>query len=451
MWLTRQNLHLGLLFAVVVAGGYLVAPLIETSLKTDHWAILVLSAFSILMIASEKTDCTPSGRNWLLWCAGLAFLLHLTLDIQKLAYLAGTLLLLFAYALCFQVLAKKLIWVVACGVLVLPVPYGVEQSIGVWLATAEAEMFVTFAQFFDVPIYRYGSQVVSGDVAVTINTNCSGTLLFVPAFLGCLVCAALRDISTGKKIAIIACALPLAISVNLLRLLVLLLLNFHAPETLVTAFHDFLGWFIMPVVWVLPIVLFLPFDRLVLPEIQVASKHSTVSVAALGLVFSGYAVFHNESETSVGEFAEVPVYVGGWVGEETSISQEERKIINADFLSRKTYYAPSGERQLVLTAIFHKDSNLSQQHSSSVCFKALGWLVSHVEFQQVDAGVRVEHLMVRSHSQVQAVAEIVSDIPGREGRLRLQIVENPDIPIAARKATTVQFLQQIQTRLGKQL
>ncbi len=76
--------------------------------------------------------------------------------------------------------------------------------------------------------------------------------------------------------------------------------------------------------------------------------------------------------------------------------------------------------------------------------------MSHVEFQDENIDASIEHLLVRSHAQVQAVAEIVAEIPGKKGRLRLQIVEDPKIPLSARRAVALQFLEQIQSRLGKQ-
>ncbi|MCK0067840.1 archaeosortase/exosortase family protein [Kordiimonas laminariae] len=450
MCLILSKYRLGALAAMVAVGFYLLLPLLEASLKTDHWAIIALSMFSILLIALGKPGERVFGRGWLLLLSALAFLLHIALDIQKLAYLSGMFLIVFTISECFKLSFKKTIWVTVCGVLMLPVPYGLEQSVGVWLATVEAEMFVTLAQLLDLPVYRYGSQVVSGEVTVTINTNCSGTLLFIPAFLGCLVCASIRDISLKGKLGIIASALPIAIGVNLLRLSVLLILNFQAPEDLVNTFHDFLGWFIMPIVWLLPVLIFLPLHELVLPDIRLWSKQAAAFAVALTVSSVSYTALSVTEKTNIEAISEIPNYVAGWVGERTDISAEEQKIISADFLSRKTFYAPTSERQLILTAIFHEDSNKSQQHSSAICFRALGWIVSHVEFQDENIDASIEHLLVRSHAQVQAVAEIVAEIPGKKGRLRLQIVEDPKIPLSARRAVALQFLEQIQSRLGKQ-
>lgn len=401
--------------------------------------MLLLAANTIV----ERSTFSVRLEKVLLALAIAALMLHVFSEVVKLRYLAGVLLLgaLVSFYYCRRPYLS--LFAVFCLCLIIPVPYSVEQSAGLWLAEHEAQLFVSFAQSLGLPLYQFGTQVISGDVAVTINSNCSGTLLFVPALMGCLVAASFPALSKGKRLAILAGALPFAFAVNLLRLLVLMIVNFSAPEAMVIAFHDMLGWFVMPIVWAIPVMMFAPIEN-----IQFATPSNLLrqvagfSIAIL-ITVGGFQLTNTTVHSQPIFSKEIPVYIAGWTGEAKDIPQNESDLIAADYLIRRVYHAPNVRRELVFTAVFHDDPKVSAEHSSRACFEALGWQVATASPAVSLANVTIEHLLVKSHVQVQAVTEVTVKLADNAGVLRLQFVENPNISIDDRHETALTFMKKI--------
>ncbi len=431
---------------------YLLLPLLQESFLADRWAVGLLAMMSVWLIVSanprlNQTKFKSFFEMILLAGAALVLALQIYGDIVKLRYVTGILLLgslLSAYYGRRPVLTML---ATVCLGLIIPVPYGLEQSVGLWLATYEAQMFVSLAQFLGLPLYQFGTQVISGEVAITINSNCSGTLLFVPALMGCCVAASFPAISQDKRLIILACALPFAFAVNLLRLLILMVINFNAPEEIVTAFHDMLGWFVMPIVWAIPVAIFAPLDSLQFTFTPKFWKQTIVVTSAFGISLGFYQFEKNTYSEPTGLSGDIPVYIAGWTGETKTVPKNESELIAADYLIRRVYYAPDEPRELVFTAVFHSDLRVSKQHSSRACFEALGWQVSAISSKMERPNVSVEHILVKSHVQVQAVTEITLKLRNQAGALRLQFVESPKVSVEARHRTALAFMKRINEKL----
>ena len=206
--------------SVSVISGFLLFPSIYDSLNTDRWALLLLAAFSAIMIlaSTARFRTFKIGRNWqvsILLYAVFFIALGVLFDVQKAFVFAGVLLVFWLAAQIVTGTRKQYLGAFFCLCLFVPLPSGLETTIGTWLAYQEASMFVAFGQLVGMSIYQFGPQIVASGVAVTVNSDCSGTLLLAPALLGCLVVASGGRWSTRQSLLIVLMAFPLAFVLNI--------------------------------------------------------------------------------------------------------------------------------------------------------------------------------------------------------------------------------------------
>lgn len=441
--------HLGLVAIAAVGCVLLAWPYIKGMTDTAA-ALALLAGFSSFVILSglhyrQSIQLKPQiefAFCWaLLWGGVFGLLCGWFLDIAKLFPVSGALLTGFAVSRLLPISIFKLSAFIACLMFAVPVPLGLELSLGFYLAELEARGFVSIAQMFDLPVYQFGAQVVSGDKAATINSDCSGTMLIWPALLGGIVAAETSRQAGLKKLLIIVLSVPLALVLNILRLGVLLALNFQAPDAVVTAFHDMLGWAVMPLVWVLPIMLWGQISKLPvrLPRVSAAEFAVFCLVGLVGILgASQYSVKAvNASPVAL------PYYVPGWAGQPVEVPAKEARILAADWVERRRYQSLIYDREVLLTFIQHGDRSKAREHSSQHCFEAMGWKVEVLDSVSPQSGVFIRHLLVRSFNHVQAVTELVIEADQATGErvTRLQFVESPNVPLDKRQKSALVFAQ----------
>lgn len=415
-------------------------------------ALGVLAAISALMVLpQERSDHqTDQTTNWL-FVAGLTVLaIGATTGPDKFVPISGALLISWSVTRLHPMPLKQIMPFLICLAFAVPVPAAIEASVGLYLAEIEAAGFVGAAQALGLPVYQFGSQIVSGETAATINSDCSGTMLIWPALLGGIVAAHTANGTPLKKATILLLSVPLAMGLNVIRLGILLALNFQAPEEIATAFHDMLGWFLMPLVWVLPLLIW---GRLKSADIWLPSLSRTEALAmisVLALLITGLMIKPSTPVQTAP--AALPYYISGWTGEVIDIPDEEARILAADWAERRRYLSPDGGREMLLTFIRHADSKKAKAHTSKLCFEAMGWQSDQLQSLTVRPGVQIHHMLVRSFNHVQAVTEIVLDgsTLDKPVSTRLQLIENPSVPVTERHATALKFADAFGLHMGEE-
>jgi exosortase/archaeosortase family protein len=419
----------------------LTAPYLEGA-STSAAALAALAVISALLVLPKEKTGAP-GHWWgiLLPLAACAYLFSQTTGPDKLVQVSGVLLLGWSAAQLQPLSAKQLLPAMLCLLFAIPMPYVLETTLGLYLAGLEATGFVAVAQAHGLPVYQFGAQIVSGETAATINSNCSGTMLIWPALLGGIVAARQMKAAPYKKLMVVALCIPLALGLNVVRLGILLALNFQAPEEIASAFHDMLGWFLIPLVWMLPLLIWgrTPQSSLWLPKL---SRGEAVLLGA-AIVVTGATLLTAPAQRAEEASVTLPFYIKGWTGETVSIPGEEARILAADWAERRRYVAPYGNREMLMTFMQHRDADKAMAHSSKICFEAMGWQAEPLQSLTVRPGVEIRHLLVRSFNQVQAVTEIVFDGSDKAFPVstRLQFVEAPTIPVTERHATAMAFVE----------
>lgn len=438
--------------SLAACGSILLAPLLLDSIVTGRWPFIVLAVLSAHLIMRNSANSGESKEtgSCFYWAAGATLMLvSYVFEIDKALYLAGTSLLAgsFLHASKRPVLEKTAILASICAIV--PIPVGIEAAVANILSSAEAAIFVAVGQLAGQPLYQVGSQVVLGKLAVTINSDCSGTLLLLPSFLGCLVAASICKRSALSSFVIVFAALPLAISINLIRISFLLFLGLYSPETPIDDIHDILGWITMSLVWVVPIYLAKVADAIESPKIDRSFlKAGTTLSIVLAISFALNLATNEHGQTGR---ASLPLYVSGWVGEEQSIPPEELRILNADNAVRRKYTSLNGDRILVVTEIFHANTRDAEQHNSAACFRAMGWQTIVLSHENLTSDSTLEHLLVRNNAGQQAVLEVTLKEGNSEqgtGFIRLQIVEASTVSEKNRRIAALTFFRAIQNNEG---
>lgn len=422
MKLSPHKIYTG---AQAVGAGLLLGPFAVASLQSERWSILVLSCLSIALILGNALTTRDRMMNssWLAPLAGILVLLGIGFSIDKLLLLAGVLFLssaLFSKAPLPKGLALA---VLACACLMVPLPADLEIELATRLATVEASLFVAIGQALDLPVRLSGAQIFFGQSVVTINQDCSGTLLLIPALLGSITAAALSK-NKASAILILSLALPGALLINLLRIAVVLGLMASGDHELADKWHDILGFMALAFSWCLPLWLFVDLET-----VQIRLKPTATLAHGLALLMVGgiatitiSRIDHQEATPKL----ELPAYVSGWVAEASVIPPEEIKILNADQVNRRRYTSENGE--FLLTAIYHRDPKVGREHTSARCFRAMGWQVARHGSQPVGNAGTITSLTVSSGGHRQAVVELeIEDTKISGGLLRVQLVASPDL------------------------
>ena len=111
----------------------------------------------------------------------------------------------------------------AIGLFMLPIPAGAISRLYLVLRTLTATVVSGLVPLFGVPISRDGTQLAIPGQIVEVADNCSGFATLYAAILTAIVLAHLTR-SPGRRAAVLAAAVPLALVCNFLRVTVLVLL-----------------------------------------------------------------------------------------------------------------------------------------------------------------------------------------------------------------------------------
>lgn len=421
-----------------LAGGLLLAPLVASSIMDGRWAVMLLALVSALMILGSAKTGDKYASTTPLWLLALTLLfVGLAVEIDKVRFLAGSVLIAAAmlYRTRLTMAAKTAIFISTA--FIVPLPAEIETGLATLLAEAEASLFTALGQLAGLPVRQMGAQILTGDAAVTINRDCSGTLLILPALLGGLVgCQVSPD--RGRALFALLLAVPFALLINTARIGVLLMLTLEGSPELVDAWHDTLGWLAMSIVWLVPLLIARPARDLPI-SFPTARMRPLALALAPGLIWFAVSAVSTPYHLRA-NLESVPLYVSGWVGSDEMVPQEEARILNADTLLRRRYVDPTGDRTLILTAIYHRDPAKAREHSSARCFRAMGWQVERDGMETIDQKTLLEALLVHHHLGSQAVTEITTPHHGT-GTLRLQLVEEAHVPQKIRRETAIKFLE----------
>ncbi len=433
----QLSLHSIYISAQAIGAGLLLGPFAVASLQSERWPILVLSCLSIVLISGNTSIVRdrPVGTTWMAPVALAMLILGLVLSVNKLLLIAGILLLTSVFLTKMPLPRCRSIAIIACACLMVPLPAALETELATSLAYMEASMFVAIGQAMNLPVRLSGAQIFFEHSVVTINQDCSGTLLLIPALLGSITAATLSR-KTRCAVIAISLALPGVLLINLVRLAIVLGLLANGNNELADEWHDILGFSALAFSWVAPLWLFADleaFNHRNTPWIALSRALPPLLIGGLASV----AISMSDSNRSAPKL-HLPTYVSGWVAEDFEIPPEEIRILNADHVSRRRYTSENGE--FLLTIIYHGDPGVGREHSSERCFRAMGWQVEKHDNMPVEDANLLTFLTVSSGGHRQAVVEYEAEYTKSSGGLlRIQLVTSPELTKRQQQDLILQF------------
>lgn len=139
--------------------------------------------------------------------------------------------------------------------LTLPIPLVFTESIHMTLRLIATKSVTWLLKLFDVPVYSYGTVIQVEHGTLQVADACSGFSTLYAAITIAILSAYFCN-SVRRRILLLLIAAPLAIGVNIVRVLVLtLLVNWFGLDVLKTAAHEISG--LMTFMIALPIIFML--------------------------------------------------------------------------------------------------------------------------------------------------------------------------------------------------
>lgn len=259
--LTAQRIQWSLL---LLAAGVLYAGLLRE--MAGDWAIdpnyshgyLVpfIAAYFLWQRREEilETECQPTSAGLFVLAAGLGLFIlgdlaaeYFTMRFSFLVVLAGIVLVLAGWEI-----LRLVLFPLGYLIFMIPLPYTLYDSIAFPLKIFAAKAATAVLQTIWIPIHREGNILILENQTLEVADACSGIRSLVSLLALGVAMAAMFQRTTPRRIALVAAAVPIALFVNVLRIVVTgLLTHYVGPEAALGFFHEFEGMVVFAVALVM--------------------------------------------------------------------------------------------------------------------------------------------------------------------------------------------------------
>ncbi len=317
---------------------------------------------------------------------------------QKVDILANSAAILFAFGMICCLLPKGSVRALAPAVIALlfavPIPGIVTELVSIPMQLFDAAVVEAVGQIAGLPVTRTGTLIAVNGTTVDIDEGCDGLRLVWPMLLAAYTAAAIGIASRWLQLMICLSAIPVALVLNCIRLVITTTMYGYASQENAAFVHDALGWVMVISAGFLPIVLLnsltdpLPqsLPKPVVPGQNSWSHRLALSGVAMAtglLVITGPINSQELNPMHDGivktRIAALPYRLDHWIGEDRPVPEREREILNADALVQRVYHEPDTNAQLVVLVAYHRDGRLATGHQAPRCYRTRGWGVVREE------------------------------------------------------------------------
>ena len=260
----------------------------------------------------------------------------------------------------------------------------------------DAAIVEAAGQALGLPVTRNGTLIAVNGVTVDIDQGCDGLRLVWPMLLAAYVAAVTGIATRWLQILICLAAIPLALILNAVRLIITTFVYGYASASTAAIVHDLLGWIMVISAGFLPLLMASTMTESRLPratepnnapQAAAPSTRGSARLLAPGMVMAcGLLVLSSVLGTSgfspVGDeflrqrIASLPYKLDHWIGQDQPVPEREREILNADALVQRVYHEPVDNRELVVLVAYHRDGRLATGHQAPRCYRTRGWGVT---------------------------------------------------------------------------
>ena len=213
----------------------------------SHGFLIVPIALYMIWMSRERlTALTPAPSNWGLMVIGVGMLLHLAghtgaelflMRFSMIVTLAGLVLFLWGWE-CLKTCVVPLVYLI----LMIPIPAIVWNKIAFPLQLLAARLSAELITMIQIPVFREGNILNLANTSLEVVDACSGlrSLTSLIALTG--VFAYLAPLGIIKKWVLFLSAIPIAVTVNVIRLTITAAMaHWISPETAHGFLHDMSG------------------------------------------------------------------------------------------------------------------------------------------------------------------------------------------------------------------
>lgn len=136
-------------------------------------------------------------------------------------------------------------------IFLIPVPGGLRQAIAVPLQTATAATTQAIMEIIGVAVERSGNQLAINGTDVTVAEACNGMRMVFALVLVSFAFAYSMPLRNVVRLIVLAASPLAAIACNVIRLIPTIWLFGYANQATAKAFHDFSGWVMLPIAFLL--------------------------------------------------------------------------------------------------------------------------------------------------------------------------------------------------------
>jgi len=155
----------------------------------------------------------------------------------------------------FSVLGKNVLFrffpAVAVLMFIMPVPGEIRQEIGLPLQAGTARIAQLMLEIMGVTTEVSGNQLSINGVPVTIAEACNGMRMVFPLFLIGYAFGFGLPLKNFVRWSILIFSPLVALACNVLRTLPVIWLYGHGPKSVADSFHDYSGWLMLPIAFLL--------------------------------------------------------------------------------------------------------------------------------------------------------------------------------------------------------
>jgi exosortase len=399
-------------------GLLLVALCLSVAACNEGWSAILKASFSAqssgpgLMAFAAGSYLIWLRRRWLA-TPGSGSLASFTLLLfsaiayyygieQRIDVLVNGAAIVFAFSLICSLLQEGALRMLAPGVIALlfavPVPGLITEMVSVPMQLFDAAVVEAVGQAVGLPVSRTGTLIAINGITVDIDRGCDGLRLVWPMLLAAYTASAISSVPRWLQITICLSAIPVALVLNCIRLIITTIMYGYASQANAALVHDALGWVMIISAGFLPLVLLSSFTE---RSFRSVSDHCNALLtrqnnSSPGLLFSiGVAVAAvlmtttgplssqelnlAHSELVQSRISALPYRLERWIGEDRSVPEREREILNADALVQRVYHEPDTNSQLVVLVAYHRDGRLASGHKAPTCYRTRGWEVVRKE------------------------------------------------------------------------
>ena len=213
----------------------------------------------------KEVDIVPSNFGIIVLLFGILLLIAgnvaaelFTMRFSMIIVMAGLIIFLAGFTL-FKVVLLPLGYLI----LMIPLPYILYNSVAFPLKLFAAKSAVATLRFIEIPVYRDGNIISLAQTTLEVADACSGIRSLMSLIALGIALSYFTQTGWPRRILLVFFAVPVAIFVNVIRVIVTgILAHYYGGKVATGFFHEFSGFVMFAVAMVILIALSLGLNRL---------------------------------------------------------------------------------------------------------------------------------------------------------------------------------------------